>query len=207
MLRDEVWRDWERRSATPCSMAKLSEDPAFEQMERNEILSLLPSCKKKRVLDLGAGIGRFTAEFAKEAIHVTAVEWIPNFLMENRKRTGELSSIRYVCDDATQIDFPAGSFDLVFINWLFQYLEDHAIEQCVQRIERWLSSGGIFFLRESCALLRKEPTATNPTVYRTPLEYEVFLKRFALQKQGLIECWTNKFPDSMNRFWLMQKKV
>lgn len=41
-----------------------------------QILSLLPSRKGKSVIELGAGIGRYTAELAKEAEHVLAMDFI-----------------------------------------------------------------------------------------------------------------------------------
>lgn len=46
------------------------------QLKKDSILSLLPSYKGKSVLELGAGIGRFTGELAKEAGHVLALDFI-----------------------------------------------------------------------------------------------------------------------------------
>ncbi|KAL6010125.1 Phosphoethanolamine N-methyltransferase [Asimina triloba] len=48
----------------------------LDKEERPEVLSLLPPFEGKSVLELGAGIGRFTAELAKEADHVLAVDFI-----------------------------------------------------------------------------------------------------------------------------------
>lgn len=41
-----------------------------------QVLSLLPPFKGKTVLELGAGIGRFTGELAKEADQVIALDFI-----------------------------------------------------------------------------------------------------------------------------------
>lgn len=45
-----------------------------------QILSLLPSYKGKSVLELGAGIGRFTGDLAKEAGHVLALDFIESVI-------------------------------------------------------------------------------------------------------------------------------
>jgi SAM-dependent methyltransferase len=43
-----------------------------------QVLSLLPSYEGKSVLELGAGIGRFTGELAKTAGNVLALDFIEN---------------------------------------------------------------------------------------------------------------------------------
>lgn len=49
-----------------------------------QILSLLPSYKGKSVLELGAGIGRFTGDLAKEAGHVLALDFIESVIKKVR---------------------------------------------------------------------------------------------------------------------------
>jgi SAM-dependent methyltransferase len=48
----------------------------LDKEERPEILSLLPPYEGKTVLELGAGIGRFTGELAQEASQVVALDFI-----------------------------------------------------------------------------------------------------------------------------------
>lgn len=45
-----------------------------------QILSLLPPFKGKDVIELGAGIGRFTGELAKSAGHVIAMDFMENLI-------------------------------------------------------------------------------------------------------------------------------
>ena len=45
-----------------------------------QILSLLPPYEGKSVLELGAGIGRFTCEFAKKADQVIALDFIESVI-------------------------------------------------------------------------------------------------------------------------------
>lgn len=45
-----------------------------------QVLAILPSYAGKTVLELGAGIGRFTGELAKEAGHVIALDFIDSVI-------------------------------------------------------------------------------------------------------------------------------
>lgn len=45
-----------------------------------QILSLLPPFKGKYVIELGAGIGRFTGELATTAGHVLAMDFMENLI-------------------------------------------------------------------------------------------------------------------------------
>ena len=45
-----------------------------------QILGLLPDYKGKEVIELGAGIGRFTGELAKKAGHVLAMDFMENLI-------------------------------------------------------------------------------------------------------------------------------
>ena len=36
--------------------------------------------------------------------------------------------------DATKVDYPTGSFDLVFSNWLLMYLSDTEIERFLRKV-------------------------------------------------------------------------
>ena len=49
-----------------------------------QVLSMLPPYNGKNVLELGAGIGRFTGELAKEAGHLLAVDFIDSVLKKVR---------------------------------------------------------------------------------------------------------------------------
>lgn len=45
-----------------------------------QVLSMLPPYKGKHVLELGAGIGRFTGELAKDAGQVLALDFIESVI-------------------------------------------------------------------------------------------------------------------------------
>jgi phosphoethanolamine N-methyltransferase len=72
-----------------------------------------------------------------------------NFIEENRKANEHLGNVQFVCSDAMSLDFPAGSFDIVFSNWLLMYLNDE--EVCAPNI--WPEHAGALAVTKSCRLI------------------------------------------------------
>ena len=101
----------------------------LHKAELPEVLERLPHFENKRVLELGAGIGRFTGELARVASHVTAVDFMKSFIEANEQTNGpKFSNIKFLQADVTVLDFPEGSFDFVFSNWLMMYLTDAEVD-------------------------------------------------------------------------------
>lgn len=144
----------------------------INRLEYPEILECLPDLDGKRVLELGAGIGRFTKTFAQLTKSVVAVDFMESFLEKNRQENGHYGTVEFIQKDATQLEFEPNSFDIVFSNWLFMYLSDVETEQLLQKSLKWLKPGGTLFFRESCfhSSGNIKPDE-NPTHYRSPRQY------------------------------------
>ncbi|XP_026444193.1 phosphoethanolamine N-methyltransferase 1-like [Papaver somniferum] len=95
------------------------------------VLSLLPDFEGKSVLELGAGIGRFTGELAKEAGQVIALDFIENVIKKNEAINGHYKNVKFMCTDVTssELQISPGSVDLIFSNWLWllMYLSDSEV--------------------------------------------------------------------------------
>lgn len=142
------------------------------KFELPEILSYLPSWRDKRVVELGAGIGRFTGNLASEARTVVAVDFMENFIEKNKEVNTKFSNIEYRCGDVTKLQLPQNSCDLIFSNWLMMYLEDGEVQDLIRRELSWLTDGGYLFARESCYKQSGDKKRTdNPTRYRKPGDY------------------------------------
>lgn len=162
-------------------------DSNAEQISDNElpeVLSILPSYKSKKVLELGAGIGRFTAVLAKQAEHVTAVDFIEKFIEKNRTLNSHLNNIDFLHGDATQLKFEKKSFNMIFSNWLLMYLNDAEILGLVENSLSFLKEGGYFFFRESCfhASGNIKNSNENPTEYRCPTSYVDFFQSKTIEE-------------------------
>ncbi|CAL9068775.1 phosphoethanolamine N-methyltransferase-like [Musa acuminata AAA Group] len=160
----------------------------LDKEERPEVLSLLPPYKGKSVLELGAGIGRFTGELAKEAGHVLALDFIESVIEKNESLNGHYKNTSFMCADVSSPDLSieADSFDLIFSNWLLMYLSDKEVEKLVERMVKWLKVGGYIFFRESCFHQSGDSKRkVNPTHYREPSFYtKVFKGCHAYDVQG-----------------------
>ncbi|XP_078163961.1 phosphoethanolamine N-methyltransferase-like [Carex rostrata] len=160
----------------------------LDKEERPEILSLLPCYKGKSVLELGAGIGRFTGELAQEAGHVLALDFIESVIKKNESINGHYKNASFMCADVTSPDLAIDdeSIDLIFSNWLLMYLSDKEVEKLAERMVKWLKPGGYLFFRESCFHQSGDSKRKlNPTHYREPRFYtKVFKECHTYDEQG-----------------------
>ncbi len=141
---------WGGKPATVAGMLLRDDSDNLSQVEKTDILAQLPSLDGMNILELGAGIGRYTSHFARIASHVTAVDFVEKFLDQNRKTTAQFSNISYYCANVMDLAFEPESFDFVFMNWLLMYLDDRQMILLRDRIRLWTGVGGIVFFRESC---------------------------------------------------------
>lgn len=103
-------------------------------------MSLLGSVKGKRVLELGAGIGRFTGELCRAgAAHVIALDFMAASIEENRRLNGHNQNVEFRVGDVTELDLPEGSCDVIFTNWLLMYLGDKEVQDLANSMLRWVS--------------------------------------------------------------------
>ena len=160
----------------------------LDKEERPEVLSLLPNYKGKSILELGAGIGRFTGELAKEAGHVLALDFIESVIKKNEHLNGHYKNTIFICADVTSpgLAIEVDSFDLIFSNWLLMYLSDKEVEKLAERMVKWVKVGGYIFFRESCFHQSGDSKRTvNPTHYREPRFYtKVFKECHTYDDQG-----------------------
>ncbi|XP_038078651.1 phosphomethylethanolamine N-methyltransferase-like [Patiria miniata] len=221
-LMTDFWCD-HSKDATLEEMMLDTQARALCVEEQPEILSLLPSIAGKRVLELGAGIGRFTGVLAESAKHVTAVDFMATFLDKNREVNSHHDNIEFFQADVTKLDFDQGSFDVIFSNWLMMYLTDEEVIQLASNTLRWLTDGGYLFFRESCFHQSgNKKRDFNPTVYRKPAQYNAIFQGTALQMDSIqngdkigagfdlifsrsVQSYI-KLKKNQNQFcWLMQK--
>lgn len=177
-IRNKMKSYWKVHQPSLESMMLSDHAVHLAENEQNEIIAYLPNYRGKKVLELGSGIGRFTSRLAVVAGHVTAVDFMESYTEENKKDNGHFGNIDFKTADVTKLDYPPGSFDIVFSNWLLMYLTDEEVEALMGRILTWLKPGGFIFMRESCYHQSgNKKRDENPTFYRSPLHYSQMLLR------------------------------
>jgi SAM-dependent methyltransferase len=182
---------WDRYSDMPGNEAMLLNKNAdeLEEYDRKDILVSLPDFTDKDVVDIGAGIGRFTTIFSQTARHVTSTDFIDSFIQKNKERNAAAKNIKYVVSDAAHLNLPASSVDLVFTNWLMMYMSDSEVVEFVTGALKWLRPDGYLKLRESCSepSTGRKKAATlhtsesNPTHYRFSSLYIQLLRNVKIQ--------------------------
>ncbi|KAG7673918.1 hypothetical protein KSW81_007097 [Nannochloris sp. 'desiccata'] len=105
---------WKEHSteATVEAMMLDSKAADIDKLERPEVMRLLGSVKGLRVVELGAGIGRFTGELAEVAKSVIALDFMQNLIDQNEENNSHYGNITFKCGDATELDLPAQSADV-----------------------------------------------------------------------------------------------
>lgn len=184
--RDQMTEFWNKHSMAQSveEMMLDSKAETLTQHEHPEVMGMLPCIKGKDVLELGAGIGRFTGDIAKDAHRVTAVDFMQSFTDKNKEVNGaKFNNIEFVCADVTKLEQPHGSYDVIFSNWLLMYLSDEELEKLAMNMLQWLKDDGYLFFRESCYHSSGDmKNSENPTVYRQP---QIYTDLFSAVKKQL----------------------
>jgi len=176
-MSDQAAKYWQTHAESGCSINEMMLDEnavIMEQRELQETLSIGPNMKNKDVLELGAGIGRYSGVIAETAKSVTAVDFVQKFCDKNAEVNGKQhKNLTVECNSVMDCQYSPGSFDVIFSNWLMMYLSDEEVEVFIQRCLTWLRPGGFFYFRESCFHQSGSRPAEsfNPTIYRNPAEY------------------------------------
>ena len=186
----------------------LRDDAAeLDALERPEVLGYLPPLEGLAMLDLGAGIGRFTGEFAKKAAHVTALDFVPQFIEQNRINNSDFSNVTYLCSDITKTDFQEHVFDLIFVSGVFMYLEDEALERVVLNLSKWLKPGGYLFFRDCCSPHAK--TVHGPYSLQRPIYHyhKLMDPLFTYIDSGSIQVFIDRFANPFRCYWLYKNFI
>lgn len=184
--RERMTKFWEEHSQE-ASIEEMMLDSNAEELTKHElpeILSYLPSWNQKDVIELGAGIGRFTGQLAKNAKSVVAVDFMEKFITKNRAINSCHSNIEFHCADVTKLDLPDNAYDIVFSNWLMMYLADAEVQNLIKKELSWLREGGYLFARESCVQQSGDKKRkANPSQYRDPSLYNAMFSMLTIQTE------------------------
>jgi phosphoethanolamine N-methyltransferase len=195
---------------------KAKQKEKFNKQELNEITSYIPLdfIKSKRVIDIGAGIGRYTHHFASlKPTKVTAVDFVEEFIKKNEELAMSNNHIskdvvlEFLVSDVRNLKYQTNTFDLIFSNWLLMYINDDQVLSQFDSFHDWLSKDGYLFFRESC-----ETTLSGlqgpAAFYRKKQEYNELLRtngKFVIVKEGNVLLYEKKYNNPNQRWWLCKK--
>jgi len=101
---------------------------------------------KSKVLDLGAGDGRISKTIAPTVTHVTAVDYT--------KRINEIKSknITTIVDNILNVKLKEGSFDIIILFGVTNYLNDEDVDILYKNCRKWLCEDGILLIKHQCGI-------------------------------------------------------
>ena len=107
---------------------------AFKMFESNDRgiakikvtkISANPNLKDKKVLDLGCGYGWHCIYAMENAASSVVGNDISHKMLKVAKEKTCFSQVEYKCCAIEDVDFPAGSFDIIISSLAFHYVEDY----------------------------------------------------------------------------------
>lgn len=165
---------WSQYASAPTveTMMLHNEAQIWDESDRMDVIAGLPdNITEMDVVELGAGIGRFTKHFAQKARTVLATDFIESFIKKNEELHQHYGNTVFKVGDAVNQQLDNNSCDLLFTNWLLMYLTDAEVAQFCLNAIKWIRPQGYLHIRESCT----EPSTKapkklvgneNPTYYR-----------------------------------------
>jgi len=103
----------------------------------------------ERVLDIGCGTGTFVALLKKQfpKIEVVGLDPDPKALARAKQKSERAGvSVRFDQGFADDPRYESGSFDVVFLSFMFHHLEAENRENTLREVRRVLKPEGNFFL-------------------------------------------------------------
>uniref|UniRef100_A0A0N4ZDH2 phosphoethanolamine N-methyltransferase n=1 Tax=Parastrongyloides trichosuri TaxID=131310 RepID=A0A0N4ZDH2_PARTI len=176
----------------------------FEETDRYDVCGMLPCLKNKTVLDIGAGIGRFTAELGKDARCI----YVSEFKQQYIKQLKELKRIAKKYDkkiivkhvDATKLNYKEEKFHLIFTNWLFMNFSDTECVDFLIKSLKWLKKEGHLKFRESCCgTFKRNDLCNNSSSYDSLNEDNFAIHRIISVYIRIIE--QVRYMDSKGEKW------
>jgi SAM-dependent methyltransferase len=125
-------------------LQNLSKADAFTQWVLGEISPWLG----QRVLEVGCGIGTYTAGMAVGSRQIVAMDMERTFIDEAARRLGQHPNVQLICGDATEVGLPKSSgeaFDTVVLLDVLEHIEDDVA--LLARLRSRLAPGGHLILK------------------------------------------------------------
>ena len=151
---------------------------ALNHLTNEAFVQFLGISPQMRILEVGSGLGILAANVASaaEGVHVCGLERAPEQIAAAIKTP----NVTYVQGDAHQLDFPDGSFDLVYARYLLEHVSDP--QKVLSEMRRVVCSGGrVAACENDVTLVRLDPPCpTFEEVWQAFQQYQKSLGGDAL---------------------------
>lgn len=109
------------------------------------LLFYVPDLAKRRILDIGAGRGKFLIEGAERGIKISGIEYNPENVLKAKRTAGEKGLVIDIAQgEAEHLQFPNDSFD--FLNFAEVIEHVRSPEELLDEAYRVLSPSGFAYV-------------------------------------------------------------
>jgi SAM-dependent methyltransferase len=142
----------------------------YQQIKYSTILSLLPSRRYKRALDLGCGLGTLTRRLGNHADKVLGIDVSHVAVAQATRETTEQCNLQFQQGDALNLSRELdNNFDLVVIADTLYYLSplsDEVLHVVSERVAQLLVPGGILLLVDHFTVHLDPGSRWTPKIHR-----------------------------------------
>lgn len=163
------------------------------------------NAKNKQILEVGCGDGYGAAFLAKSVKSIIAVDYEKEVVLtaQNKYKAGNL---RYLCMDATRLEFKENEFDLVCSFQVIEHIPENRLLTYLTELNRVLKPGGELYL----STLNLEKMMKNPRTYK---KNPAHCKEFRIRDlEAILSTVFNNYviyglhPSFKHKFYLILKK-
>ncbi len=153
-IREKMRREWDRRARIDprywVAATQEADEESYEASAVRDSRALVEGLRDRidaeaRVLDLGCGIGRMTAQLTDRFAEVVGVDVSPEMVDKARELHGGAANLRFEANNGADLgDFEDDSFDLVFSYSVLPHLPPSVLRAYFAEVNRVLRPGGWF---------------------------------------------------------------
>ena len=164
------------------------------------LLDTIGDYTDKSILDLGCGIGCFAFELAEKAKKVVGID-ISDKVIEYAKNNYSKDNIEYIVQDITKLSSLDETFDIIFSDMVFNYIEDY--DKLLQDINHHLNENGLLVFSQvhpiSTASLGESSWVTDNNQLKFQLDnYCNVSKRKRVYFDGTFDFYHRRFEELIN---------
>ena len=120
--------------------SRIDDNSPHNKTIKKLLLDTIGDYSDKSILDLGCGIGCFAFELSDKAKRVVGID-ISSKVISYAKENNSRDNIEYFVHDITKLDDIKESFDIVFSDMVFNYIEDY--DKLLNSINHHLNENGL----------------------------------------------------------------
>ncbi len=167
---------------------------------RKLLIDIIGEYSNKSVLDLGCGIGCFARELADKAKRVVGID-ISNKVIEYAISNNSKDNTKYFVHDIAKLNDISESFDIVFSDMVFNYIEDY--DKLLNDINHHLNEDGLLVFSQvhpiSTASLGESSWVTDNNQLKFQLDnYCNVSKRERNYFNGTFDFYHRRFEELIN---------